>query len=112
MRVAMGIGAITAISVMGAGFVRPSWSVTDASVADPVDQSGQSAQVGTADVRVNHVIRYVKLKPGQKAPPGAKVINAKDPAPRIVVTHVAARTPARTQRQAVVKTKTKQSGRP
>src|SRR3954451_23398571 len=85
MRLAYAAGALVAISASTAGLVRfESGGATAASVAPPPTHVGTKVQVP-----VRHVIHYVHLKPGQNAPPGAKVITAKAPAPRIVVTHVA-----------------------
>ena len=105
MRLALGASAMAAISVMSVGLVRFPAATTP--TADAV--SGPSPATVTADVQVNHVIQYVHLKPGQKAPPGAKVITPDAPAPRVVVTHAAAAVQA-PQRRVIVQTR--QSGHP
>ena len=105
MRIVYGAGAVAAVSIMAVGLVQPDWTSTadpgqtDDSV-NPTDDPGaiavlsdgtdpgQPDPTGTsADGRggkVRHVIRYIYLKPGQTAPPGATVISASPPPPRIV----------------------------
>jgi len=103
MRLGLGAGAIAALSIMAAGLVR--FPVDDPAAADTghVDQSTAQVQ----NVRVEKQVRYVQLKPGQKAPPGARVIEAAAPAPRVVVKTIQAAAPA----AKVTKTRTRQSGR-
>src|SRR4051794_32082273 len=85
MRLAYAAGAMVAISASTAGLVRfGNGGATSASVAPPPSHTATKVQLP-----VRHVIHYVHLKPGQTAPSGAKVITARAPAPRIVVTHVA-----------------------
>ena len=104
MRLGLAAGAVAALSVMVAGLVR-------FPVADPVTTA--DALAGTADTtttvetKVQKRIRYVQLKPGQAAPPGAKVIDAAAPTPRVVVTRIQA--PVVHRR---VVTHTRQSGKP
>lgn len=100
MRVVYGAGAVAAMSIMAVGLVQPDWTTTgdqtptdggstpqqDQNSFGAVDANGASkAETGsplladggggpTANVRVRHVIRYVYLKPGQTAPPGATVV--------------------------------------
>jgi hypothetical protein len=86
MRVVYACGAVAAVSAVTAGLVQfGNGGTTVASVVPPPTEAPAPVQVP-----VRHVIRYVHLKPGETAPLGAKVITAKAPAPRIVVTHVAA----------------------
>jgi hypothetical protein len=101
MRLGLAAGGFAALSVMVAGLVR--FPVADpTAVADDVtDPAVTTAQ----QVRVEKQVRYVQLKPGEKAPRGARVIDAAAPTPRVVVTRVVA--------QAAVRrvAKTRQSGR-
>lgn len=101
MRLGLGAGAIAAITVMIGGMVR--FPVSDPTVAAE-DSLTADAPI-TQQVRVEKRIRYVQLKRGQKAPPGATVIDAAQPTPRVVVTRI--------QQPAKVKkvTKSRQSGR-
>ena len=103
MRLGLGAGAIAAMSIMAAGLIR-------FPVADPIVE-GDDEQVPQAvlprDVRVEKRARYEQLKPGQKAPRGATVIDAVAPTPRVVVRTVQVQDPA----PRVKKAKTRQSGR-
>lgn len=103
MRVVYGAGAVAAVSVMTVGLVQPSWGPQTSdlvaadqgvSYADPgsVGAAGDTARrqgvgaraASAPNVQVRHVIRYVHLKPGQTAPPGATVITPGAPTPRLV----------------------------
>jgi hypothetical protein len=105
MRIAYGAGAVAVASVMAVGLIQPDFTATadqqatddpnaanqglaqDASTGSQgngnarTDQSSNGAQ---ANVQVNHVTKYIHLKPGQTAPPGATVIQPGQPTPRIV----------------------------
>jgi hypothetical protein len=94
MRAVYGAGAVAAMSIMAVGLVQPDWSA----VPDPgTNDDGYAAQddgavaVLSADkaeaaqpdptggkrprsTKPRHVIRYIYLKPGQSAPPGATVV--------------------------------------
>ena len=103
MRVVYGAGAVAAVSIMAVGLVQPDWSSNaDPSATDeswqPTDDPGAVAALpdgtpqGLPDPtagtdngggKVRHVIHYVYLKPGQTAPPGATVIAASAPPPRV-----------------------------
>jgi hypothetical protein len=108
MRLAYGAGAVAALSVMSIGLIQPASSDSRQSdVTSTADQT--TAQAPSVEVR--HVINYIHLKPGQTAPPGAKVITPDAPAPKIVVSHVAAPVPAPAPPPKVV-VKTRQSGHP
>ena len=100
-------GAVAALSLIVAGLVRPPAAADPASGADT---SGATAFV-QADparkVKVERRVRYVRLKPGQKAPPGARVIQEAVPTPRIVVRDIPAPS-QRTTRAPVARTR--QSG--
>jgi hypothetical protein len=109
MRVVYGAGAVAAMSVMAVGLVQPDWTTTadqgttddgwtdsteagavaalpggksEASQRDPTAGKGEGARVN-----VRHVIRYVYLRPGQTAPPGATVVSATAPPPRAARNH-------------------------
>jgi hypothetical protein len=87
MRVVYGAGAVAALSVMAVGLVQPDYAATaDQPASDPTTEPNAVAQ-GQAPVEIRHVTRYIHLKPGQTAPPGATVIAATAPTPRVVVTH-------------------------
>jgi hypothetical protein len=94
-RLVMGIGALAALSVMAAGMGRlPAATLADpagSTTTEPV--SAQLAGDGAASrARVERPVRYVRLKPGERAPRGARVIREQAPAPRVVVRWV--RTPS------------------
>ena len=83
MRVAVGIGGLATLSgLVTAIFVVPS--------ATPVTDAATIAPASPATVTQQRPVVYVQLQPGQTAPPGAKVIDAKAPKPITVVTRVAA----------------------
>ena len=103
MRLGLGAGAIAAMSIMAAGLIR--FPVADAPVDAQEQQVAQAAV--TRPVRTEKRVRYVQLKPGQKAPKGATVIDAAAPTPRVVVRTIQVQAPAARVRQ----TKTRQSGR-
>jgi hypothetical protein len=87
---------------MGAGFVRfPS------ATAVTVDEATAPSTARATHVTVQHRVRYVRLRPGQRAPAGARVIREDAPAPRIIVRHVAAPAPVSVRRPIV---RTRQSG--
>jgi hypothetical protein len=94
MRVVYGASAVAVAGVITAGLFQPvttpaaADSTTDPLAAQSGIASGVADQVAPApDVVVTHVIKYIHLKPGQTAPPGATVITPDAPAPRVVVTH-------------------------
>ena len=101
MRVVYGAGAVAAVSVMTIGLVQPSWGAPAADPTPPADaanalggglaaqKADNRASIGSRnqpapDVQVRHVIKYIQLKPGQKAPRGATVITPGAPTPRVV----------------------------
>ncbi len=101
MRVVYGAGAVAVASVMAVGLVQPDFTATadqqatndpnatDPNAADPTaadrnQGTGSSRADQQANTQVKHVIKYIHLKPGQTAPPGATVINPGQPTPRIV----------------------------
>jgi hypothetical protein len=110
-RLAIGVGALAVLSVMGAGIGRlpvASAEATPSSTGtDPAARS-VTATRSTDKTRVERPVRYVRLKPGQKAPPGARVIREKAPAPRVVVRWVPSASSSTTTRAPVARTR--QSG--
>ena len=117
MRFVYGAGAVAAMSVMAVGFVQPDFAATadQSAITDGTTVDPNALAQAPADVALRHVTQYVQLKPGETAPPGATVIAANAPTPRVVVTHSqpanqpaaqpAARPPAPAPR-------TRQSGKP
>jgi len=86
-RLMVGAGALAALSVIGAVLGRMPVTAGQGSatpvMADTASGAASADAAGTS--RVQRPVRYVRLKPGQKAPPGAKVIREKAPTPRVVV---------------------------
>lgn len=114
MRFVYGAGAVAAMSVMAVGLVQPDFAATadQSAGSGPTADPNPVAQVpGTT---VQHVTQYIQLKPGQTAPPGATVIAANAPTPRVVVTHNTPSGPAAqpAARPPAPKPATRQSGRP
>lgn len=103
MRLGIGAGAIAALTVMIGGMVRVPGGDPTAAAEDALT----AAMPVTREVRVEKRVRYVQLKRGQKAPPGAKVIDAAQPTPRVVVTRIQQQQPAKARKVA----KSRQSGR-
>lgn len=90
MRVVYGASAVAAVGVIAAGLLQPVTTATtsgDPAAALPSGAPDPTAQSDGSGVVVRHVIQYIQLKPGQTAPPGAKVITPGAPSPRVVVTH-------------------------
>ena len=108
MRVVYGTGAVAVVSVIAVGLVQPDFTATAEQTADTTSTDGNAvaadytqnqadtprttrsqgsnnAGKSQPNVQVNHVTRYIHLKPGQTAPPGAKVIQPGQPTPRIVI---------------------------
>ena len=103
----MGAGALAAVTVIGAGLVDYPLAVAD----DPPSALTQTSPIQARPAKVKVVerpVRYVRLKPGQEAPRGAKVIREKAPKPRVVVRQVV--TPVARQSTRTV-TRSRQSGR-
>lgn len=92
-RLMMGATALAAVAIIGAGLV-------DYPPAGAVEPQPATAQARATKTEVSRrPVRYVRLKPGQKAPKGAKVIREAAPTPRVVVRKIvvpAASRPART----------------
>ena len=101
-RLMVGAGAIAAATVIGAGLVDYPMAVAE----QPPATADQVREVKAK--RVEREVRYVRLKPGQKAPKGAKVIREAAPTPRVVVRRVVVREPKRSSRSVA---RSQQSGR-
>jgi hypothetical protein len=80
-RLVVGAGAIAALSIIGAGLVRFPANADDAVAG----QTAVAAPAKGSKAASKRPVKFVRLKPGQKAPAGAKVIRKKAPPPRIVV---------------------------
>ena len=100
-RLMLGAGALAAVAVVAAGLVDFPPAVPEEPL--PALPRAEVAKVET----VERPVRYVRLKPGQKAPKGAKVIKEAAPAPRVVVQRVVV--PAQSQVRRAV-TRSRQSG--
>ncbi|MGD8683499.1 MAG: hypothetical protein PVG27_06105 [Chloroflexota bacterium] len=91
-RLMVGAGALAAVTIIGAGLVDFPPAVAEEPASAP-------APTGVAKVeQVSRPVRYVRLKPGQKAPKGAKVIKEAAPTPRVVVRRVVTPAPSRSAR--------------
>lgn len=98
----MGAGALAAATVITAGLV-------DFPSTAAEGQSGSPAPTARPAHRsVERPVRYVRLKPGERAPKGARVIREAAPTPRIVVRRVVTPQPVQARRSVV---RTRQSGR-
>ena len=99
MRLALAVTGLVAATAVAASIIRPP-------VASPVPAPTDPPPPPTTQpVAVQHITRYVQLKPGQTAPPGALVVQKPAPTPRVVVVTVPAPAPRR-----VVVVTTRQSG--
>ncbi len=97
MRVAVGIGGLATLSgLVTAIFVAPAVA--------PMPAADASVPATPSTITQQRPVVYVQLSPGQTAPPGATVIDAKAPKPITIVTRVAV--PA----QKTVVVRTTQSG--
>jgi hypothetical protein len=92
MRIALGTGFLAIMSAILSAIVAPPQPV----VGEPVAGAMPAA---TPDAEVRQIV-YVQLKPGETAPPGARVIDAAAPTPITVVTVL----PGAVQKPVVVKT--------
>ena len=109
-RLMMGAGALAAVSVIGAGLVPFPTSQAQAPTSSPAP-----APPGAKVAKIQRPVTYVRLKPGQRAPKGARVIREAAPTPRVVVRRVVVSAPARSTQTASRSTRTvarsRQSGR-
>lgn len=105
-RLMMGAGALAAVTIMGAGLVDFPSAVAEAPAAAPATTIGDGT--GATNTRkVERPVRYVRLKPGQKAPKGAKVIQEAAPTPRVVVQRIVTTRPTQPARSVA---RSRQSG--
>ncbi len=79
LRIAFGMGALATASALATALTAPAGGS-----AVPLAQTTVSVPVAPVP-SVRHVIQYIKLKPGQTAPPQAVVKQAPAPPPRVVV---------------------------
>ena len=97
----LGAGALAAVTVVGAGLVD----------FPPAVAEEPSTKLSTTDVakveKVKRPVKYVRLKPGQKAPKGAKVIREAAPTPRVIVQRIVTSAPRRPARSVA---RSRQSG--
>lgn len=100
-RLMLGAGALAAVTVVGAGLVDFPPATTEAP-----SQAPATAAVARVE-KVKRPVKYVRLKPGQKAPKGARVIKEAAPTPRVVVRRVVVPAPKQASRSV---TRTRQSG--
>ena len=75
MRYVYGASALAAVSVVAVGLVKPDFSSEPTSDAAAPAQSEEAADQPRRDREVEHVVRYVQLRPGQRAPEGATVVS-------------------------------------
>jgi hypothetical protein len=100
-RLMLGAGALAAVTVVGAGLVDFPPAVAEEPLPAPAKAGVSKAE------EVKRPVEYVRLKPGQKAPKGAKVIKEAAPTPRVVVQRLVV--PAQSQTGRSV-TRSRQSG--
>jgi hypothetical protein len=103
MRFAFGVSGLVAVTALATAIARPA-------APPPVTQvtTEPAPTESAAPLVVRHVTRYVQLRPGETAPPGASVVARPDPSPRVVVVTVPAPAPPAAVRRVVVVTR--QSG--
>jgi hypothetical protein len=92
MRIALGTGFLAVMSAVLSAIVAPPQPVVGEPVAGAMPAT-------TPETQVRQIV-YVQLKPGETAPPGARVIDAAAPTPITVVTVL----PGAVQKPVVVKT--------
>jgi hypothetical protein len=82
LRIAYGMAALAASTALVTALITPAGAA--AGSASDVAQTTVTLPAEPAQP-VKHVIQYVQLKPGQTAPPNAKVKVVPQPKPRVVV---------------------------
>lgn len=117
----VGAGAVAAVSVIAAGLVRFPATADDLAAGGSQATAGEATAVAGKAAKdrkkrkaskrdtatEKRPVKYIRLKPGQKAPKGAKVIREAAPTPRIVVQRTA---PSAQRSKSRVVTRTRQSG--
>jgi hypothetical protein len=102
----IGAGAVAALTVVGAGMVRFPVAATETPSAATADRTTKKA------ANAQRLVRYIKLKRGQKAPKGAKVIQKAAPKPRIVIRRVTVSAPTRSSSSTSPRTKSTSKSTP
>jgi len=103
LRFGLAAGGLAALSTLITAIAGP----VSMGAPAPAATRPATAPASATTVVQQRPIQYVQLAPGQSAPPGAKVIDAKAPKPITIVTMVPAPAPA----QQPVVIRTTQSGR-
>jgi hypothetical protein len=91
---------------MGAGLVDFPSAVAEAPAPAPATTDAETTGT-TRTTKVERPVRYVRLKPGQKAPEGARVIREAAPTPRVVVRRIVTSNPSQPTRSVA---RSRQSG--
>lgn len=117
MRVVYGAASVAALSALTVGLSHPAPpDLAEVMFDTTADVPPADPPPSTQLLEVRHLIKYVYLQPGQTAPVGATLITPDAPAPRIVVTTVAApvvkQPVVSTPTQPKKRVKTRQSGTP
>jgi hypothetical protein len=105
-RLMAGAGALAAVTIMGAGLVDFPSAVAEAPAPAPATTDAETTGT-TRTTKVERPVRYVRLKPGQKAPEGARVIREAAPTPRVVVRRIVTSNPSQPTRSVA---RSRQSG--
>jgi len=107
-RLMLSAGTVAALAIIGAGLVH-----VPLAGDQPAAPEGDAPVVRGRESGVRPV-RYVRLKPGQQAPRGARVIQEANPRPRVIVRLVGPSRSAPAARAAApihrIVTRTRQSG--
>jgi len=106
MRLALSAGGLAAMSALAAAIVLPPRPATQASGAVQQPAATVDPLANPTAVQVQRPIQYVRLLPGQTAPPGATVIDPSEPTPitmTVTVPAPTAQAPA-AQKPAVIRT--------
>ncbi|MFI5258892.1 MAG: hypothetical protein ACHQ01_04695 [Candidatus Limnocylindrales bacterium] len=112
MRLALGAGAIAALSALATAIILPPRPATQVlTVQQPLSQPTVDPNATPGTVQVQRPIQYVQLLPGQTAPPGATVIPATAPTPITVIVNVPAPAQKGGGAPAPIIVKTTQSGK-
>lgn len=96
-RLMMGAGALAAVTIIGAGLVDFPLATAQEPLVSPATTGTTASSARTVE-EVERPVKYIRLKPGQRAPKGAKVIREAAPTPRVVVRRVVVSAPSRPAR--------------